>query len=455
MAKLEIKYRLADGVLPPRIPKVSFDTWAGDPNLKKQNGSQPQPWHCPLHVAGCTHGLELVYGYDDEVQIYNDNGNIRIEWDKGADPDGSKGGKYFTLSVPLPSQNYLFATGLDVRVPPGYVLRTEPHPRYFADQTATAPAAMYGHLPSHWWPKKLFMVFKIPFPGQRHIFRKGEPYAQALVIPEDNCELSPMSPEEEDYRKRLEADIALGKSLIGKRIWHSAGGVEFNDHFTVLARVYEKEGIEGINRMAQEAVHRYRTCVPPGKTIPEYFQIAAQYRAQDRNTEAKEVLHHVMRTDPRNAEVYNRISQLEWDIGVPMDAVRTIKLAIERAPNEPNYRRNLGEFYRRLGRLPEAQQQFSAALALRPDDAELLTVSGVVLAQMGQLDGALEMGRRAAQANPRSAPTQMVLGMIMEQLHRPAEARAHFEMALSLDPNFAPARQALARAPAGSPVAAF
>jgi hypothetical protein len=39
----------------------------------------------------------------------------------------------------------------------------------------------------------------------------------------------------------------------------------------------------------------------------------------------------------------------------------------------------------------------------------------------------------------------MVLGMILMQLNRPDEARPRFEAALAIDPNFAPAREALAK----------
>ena len=101
-----------------------------------------------------------------------------ILWDRAKEPGGLPGPSEFTLSTPPPPQNYLFATGIDIQAPPGYALRTEPHPRFFADTTGTVPAVVYGHLHSEWWPKKLFVVFKIPaLPGQRHIFRKGEPYA--------------------------------------------------------------------------------------------------------------------------------------------------------------------------------------------------------------------------------------------------------------------------------------
>ena len=80
MAKLQIKYRLEGKALPPRPIKVDVPGWGGSPDFKKVNGSQPQPWHCPLHVEGCTHGVELLYQYDNECHVINDRGHIRIQF---------------------------------------------------------------------------------------------------------------------------------------------------------------------------------------------------------------------------------------------------------------------------------------------------------------------------------------------------------------------------------------
>jgi len=89
--KLEIKYRLEGKALPPRPVRVSLPGWGGSPEMKKENGSSPQPWHCPPHTEGATHGMELVYQYDTEVKIVNDGGKVQIYRDREQEPDGSPG----------------------------------------------------------------------------------------------------------------------------------------------------------------------------------------------------------------------------------------------------------------------------------------------------------------------------------------------------------------------------
>ena len=48
-------------------------------------------------------------------------------------------GTEFVGFHPKPSKYYLFKTQVDVQAPPGMVLRTQPHPRFYADQTGTVP----------------------------------------------------------------------------------------------------------------------------------------------------------------------------------------------------------------------------------------------------------------------------------------------------------------------------
>ena len=445
MAKLEIKYRAEGKALPPRPVRLSVPGWAGDPDMKKENGSQPQPWHCPLHVEGATHGLELIYQYDTEVRIVNDNGNIRIIHSQEQEPGGEL--PSFSLSVPRPPQNYLFNTSLDIQPPPGYVLRTQTHPRFFADFTGTAPVALYGHIHSEWWPKQLFIVFKIPPPGGVHVFRKGDPYVQILFVPDDEYEVKPMSPPEAERRRRLESDIRLAKSLIGRHVWHSADGLEFNDHYKVLERAYERGGVEAVEEAVRAGVARYHEVVPAGKTVPEYLELAARYQAEGKRTEAKEVLHHLMSQQPNNPEVYNRISQLEWDLGLRDEAVRTMQRAARLQPRWAPYLANVAIMLAQLGRNEEAEKAFRAALALKPNDSDLLSNLAVLVARRGQVGEAMELSRAATSAQPTVPAAHYRAGLIHAAQGRYDEARAAHEAALGLDPNFAPARDALAKLP--------
>ena len=442
MSKLEVKYRTEGKALAPRALRVSLPGWGGSPEMKKENGSQPQPWHCPLHVEACTAGFELLYPFETECHVVND-GQVRILWDRAKEPGGLPGPSEFTLSTPPPPQNYLFATGIDIQAPPGYALRTEPHPRFFADTTGTVPAVVYGHLHSEWWPKKLFVVFKIPAPGQRHIFRKGEPYAQILFIADVSFELRRMTPQEEDRRRKLEEDIRFSKSLIAKHVWHSAGGIEFNDHYKVLSRAYERDGMAGVEATVRQGRDRYESLVPKDKSLLEYFNLVKQYHQQGKRTETKELLHHIMRLYPNNAEVYNRIGLLEWELGVHADGLLSVRHAISLQPRWAPYHSNLAEMLRLLGRLEEAEKELRLSLELDPSNGDVAGALGLTVAQRGRIAEGLERCRSAIAIQPDAPGPRYMMGVILAHQRQPAEARECFEAALARDSNFAPARQAL------------
>src|SRR5206468_231008 len=100
--------------------------------------------------------------------------------------------------------------------------------------------------------------FKAPPPGGRHIFRKGEPYAQVIFIPQRvSYELTRMTSEEEKYRRDLAWRVDLARSQIGTNIWANAGGAEQNNYYKVLASAFAKEGMDGVEKLVREAMDKH------------------------------------------------------------------------------------------------------------------------------------------------------------------------------------------------------
>ena len=179
---VEIRYRTIGKALPPQPIKLTIPEWSGSPEMKPRNGSEPQPWHCPPFREGSTYGLELLYPFDAECGVINENGQIRFKWDPAQEPETPSNGNSFFSIGPEPGF-FSFETSLEIQSPPGHILRTAPHPRFFTDRTGTVPLATCGH-----WntdrPGTLRVSFKSPSPGQRHVFRKGEPYVQIHFVPQ-------------------------------------------------------------------------------------------------------------------------------------------------------------------------------------------------------------------------------------------------------------------------------
>jgi hypothetical protein len=184
MDTLTIKYSPYVKAMPPQAIQTTPAGWSGEGQIR-EDGTTVKPWHALPFALGSTYGLEVVYPYETECHVIGADGTVRFEWDFTQEPGGVlTGGEFRAFSPVDASKYYLFNTRLDLRTPPGYVLRTEPHPRYFTDDTGTVPLAMIAHLQNEWYPRLVFVVFRAPRQGQQHIFRKGEPFVQLLCVPQ-------------------------------------------------------------------------------------------------------------------------------------------------------------------------------------------------------------------------------------------------------------------------------
>ena len=132
---------------------------------------------------------------------------------------------------------YTYQLLLDLKVPKGMAIRTEPHPRFYTDATGTVPIAVPA-LVRNWWPMVFFAVFKAPAEGGTHIFRPNEPFAQIIVIPEEALfELEPMN-EEESAERELQARriYANRPNLSGDTEWLSSTDTVFDGTYRHLLR---------------------------------------------------------------------------------------------------------------------------------------------------------------------------------------------------------------------------
>jgi hypothetical protein len=251
MEKIPIEYRTWYQGLPPRPIKLPIPGWAGDKN-EHTYGDKPQPWHCVPFVEGSTYGLELIYNCEGTCYAQLVNGKVEFDGDFSEDRKRIETTQMPPFSTFAPG-HFGMSSCLDIKVPEGYVLRTEPHPRFYTDETDTVPCCLPGHLSTHWWPKIFFVVFKNPRPGQTLIFRKGEPFAQILILPQKvQYDIKEMSPEEAVRRNFRDENIGKFASKIITNKWKDYLGNEFDDKYKVLNNVFIRRGMTGINEYLEQ-----------------------------------------------------------------------------------------------------------------------------------------------------------------------------------------------------------
>jgi hypothetical protein len=250
---LELRYRSTYGAPPPRRIRLQIPGWAGA-STRPADGATAQPWHCQPFVEGATHGLELVYPYRSETRVHFEDGRIRFEGDLAAEMKAAGLAQPFGVFA---HGHYGMGTGLDLLPPPGYALRLGPHPRYFTETSGDVPLALPGHL-QRFWPNQFFAAFRAPPPGQVHVFRPGEPYAQLLLVRVgETYAVEPMDEALAASRKDQERQVRSLSYVLSKRLWRSASGLWFGDKYKQLLRIFRRGGLDAVRAHLQATETRF------------------------------------------------------------------------------------------------------------------------------------------------------------------------------------------------------
>ena len=133
----KVKYRLNDPRLAPRRTRLEIPGWSGK-REPRANGSREQVWHCVPFSEGAQYGIELFYPYDNDLHVTTKEGHLILEGDWGEPPDS---GVQWPPFRNFGDSFYTYQILLDLKVPKGMAVRTEPHPRFYTDPTDTVPIA--------------------------------------------------------------------------------------------------------------------------------------------------------------------------------------------------------------------------------------------------------------------------------------------------------------------------
>ena len=229
-----VKFRLANPDLKPRRTKLEMPGWGGTPQ-PRADGSHEQVWHCMPFTEGAQYGIEVFYPHQNELRVTKENGRVKLDGDFGPPP--SEGLQWPPFRA-FGDNYYTYQLLLDLDVGKGYGVRTEPHPRFYADATDTVPVAVPALLRTEWWPMISFVVFKVPPEGCWHIFRPGEPMMQFIIVPiEPDIALQPMNEEEAAEREVRGRRIHASRDSLGAdSTWTSSTNTVFDGTYRYLLR---------------------------------------------------------------------------------------------------------------------------------------------------------------------------------------------------------------------------
>jgi tetratricopeptide (TPR) repeat protein len=174
----------------------------------------------------------------------------------------------------------------------------------------------------------------------------------------------------------------------------------------------------------------------------------AQARLRD---EARRGYQDVLKHEPNNHEAIRGLARIYTRMADFDRAREVYTKALAKSPRDPELWHDLGMMYNRKKDWGEGIRCFQKGLEADPENQRCLKALGFTLARLGQAEQSVQYLTRAmgsvAVANYNVALMLLHLGEQELAAQRPAleeVARQHLRAAMQADPNYEPAREALA-----------
>lgn len=194
---------------------------------------------------------------------------------------------------------------------------------------------------------------------------------------------------------------------------------------------------------AEDAVNRYLVRVPNdeiGTTL-----LATLLVRRNNLAKAIEVLKAAVEANPSSVRLLGFLSDAYLQADQPAAAAAVIERTERMAPDDVALRMRLAAQRLRIGQPDQALSDLEAATGLAPQSPQIGMLLILTYMQAHKLDEALAAAEAMRNRQPDSPLAETLIGAIVRQKGDAAEARAHFERALAIDANFAPAEINLAR----------
>ncbi|HWA27412.1 MAG TPA: tetratricopeptide repeat protein [Lacunisphaera sp.] len=192
-----------------------------------------------------------------------------------------------------------------------------------------------------------------------------------------------------------------------------------------------------------EAIEHYRAALRlrPLFALARANLAQALARLPGHETEALGCFAEVLQVMPDYVPAHYHLANLLVTLpGRESEALAHYEYVLGRRPDSAETHTRLGDLLIRLGRKPEALAQYETALELNPRLAAVHYAMATHLVEIPSLAAeALEHARVAVSLEPDNVEAQNLLGVIHARQGRPDEARACWNRALQLKPDFGPA----------------
>ena len=206
-----------------------------------------------------------------------------------------------------------------------------------------------------------------------------------------------------------------------------------------------------IDRKPEEAIAQLRTFITEAPTLVEvphaHELIGRALFQQGKLDEAEQEFRTILRLTPEYAAAHERLGDTLNNQGRLDEAAAEYALFLRAVPDDFDALTRMGSAQSRSGHHDAAIRALSSAVDVQPDNATAHANLANALLNKQDLPAAEREARRAVELNPRDPVGFELFGLAVASQGRTKEAREYFEAALKIDPNYAPARDDLARLP--------
>lgn len=140
-----------------------------------------------------------------------------------------------------------------------------------------------------------------------------------------------------------------------------------------------------------------------------------------------------------NATALHLLGLIRKDAGDTVAGERLLRESIAAEPSRAEFRANLANLLRRLGRLKEAERSYRDALGLDPEFRPARLGLARTLHELGEHAAAESEGRVLVASHPRDCRAWAVLATALRDQNRLAEAELAYRTSIEAQPAYAPA----------------
>jgi tetratricopeptide (TPR) repeat protein len=169
-------------------------------------------------------------------------------------------------------------------------------------------------------------------------------------------------------------------------------------------------------------------------------------RADAEFVEARSHLERALAELPGNPDVIASLASIDLRQGRGGDSLARVKAASQAAPKDAGLARMEGDVEYAMGQLDAAEVSYRRAIDIDPNQLDSYGKLASLYTRMGRGSEVIRTYEAALDKNPKSAELHLVLGALKEAQGGRGidDAMVHYEKAIQLDPELAPAKNNLA-----------